>query len=78
MRTCLLLWHSRWIFVSFFVSSMVIVTLPVSLGPEHFSTTEVHWGLTCFDFCKWNLLQEFKEMVYFSCSLKYDMVVSLV
>lgn len=35
-------------------------------------------GLTPFDFCKYSLLQEFREMVYFSCSLKHDMVGSLV
>lgn len=35
-------------------------------------------GLIRFGFCKWNLLQEFREVVYSSCSLKHDMVVSLV
>lgn len=52
-------------------ASVEIVTLCISMGPETVATTnELFSEVSCFDFCKRSLLPKFRDIVYFSCSLK--------
>lgn len=75
MKTHLFPYRGGWGFISSPGASVEIVTLLISTGPETVSATnELFTEVSCFDVCKRSLLPKFREIVYFSCSLKRDMV----